>query len=423
MGPWMATALVMGLMIGSGVFLLPAQMAPFGWNGVVGWIISIGGALVLALLIARLTQNLPESDGPVGFVNTAFGSLPAFLIGFSYWVSNWLTVVTLAVAAVSYLSVFVPVIATTPYLPTVLAVALVWIMTLINLSGARAAGSFQIITMAIKLVPLLLVVVLLTHAGVNGRLILQPFPAQGLDWSTIPAATSLTLFALLGFEAASVAAAAVRDPARNIPIATIAGTSVTGFLYLIVCSGIALALPVAQIAHSDAPFALFVETMWARGPALLIAFFAAVAAIGAANACILLLGELPRTMAEQGSVPRWFAGTTEKGVPQRAILLSSAIATVFVMFYASKSIGDLFAFLAKLTTSTTIWLYLLCGLAALRLRIALPLAMVGTAFSLWALWGAGIDISALSLVLMFAGLPLYLIARKAAGKEGARHAV
>ncbi len=423
MGPWMATALVMGVMIGSGVFLLPAQLAPFGWNAVVAWGLAILGSLALALVIARLTQALPDATGPIGFVSTAFGRVPGFLIGWSYWVSNTVAVVTLAVAAISYLSLFAPVIGKTAFLPALLSVALVWVITIINLRGARAAGAFQLITMAIKILPLLIVIVIaavLLGAPEATRHAPAALPPQALSLTSITGAATLTLWAMTGFESASLAAAAVEKPEINIPRATLVGTALTGLLYLLACSGIALMMPQQLISGSDAPFATFVDYFWAREPALLIALFAAVSAIGSISGMILVLGELPLEMARQGSLPKWFGATTANGTPARALILSSVIASLFVLINASKTMSDLFAFLAKLSTCAALWLYLGCALAALRLRVAVPIAALGTVYSLWALWGAGWDVSLLSFVLMAAGLPLYWWARQ---KERDPHAL
>jgi basic amino acid/polyamine antiporter, APA family len=419
MGPWMATALVMGVMIGSGVFLLPAQLAPFGWNGVAAWVLSIGGALSLAWVIAKLTQALPQAGGPIGFVGAAFGPLTGFLIGWSYWVSIIVTVVTLAVAAVSYLSIFVPAIAKVAFLPAVLSVGLLWLVTLINLRGARAAGAFQIVTMAIKIIPLLMVIAIMAALlGNQGPSVVAPLPAQGLNFAAVTSAAALTLWAMIGFESASIAAARVERPEVNIPRATMIGTALTGLLYLVVCSGIALTLPVELASISDAPFSTYVIYYWGLGPALLVAVCAAISAIGAMNGNVLMQGELPLSMARQSTLPRWFAATSPGGTPVRPLILGSALATMFVMFNGSKSMGDLFAFLALLATSATLWLYLGCALAALRLRVAVPVALVGLVYALWALWGAGISISLLSLVLMLSGLPFYVYARREQAATG-----
>ena len=405
LGFWMCVALVMGNMIGSGVFLLPASLAPFGWNGVVGWAITIAGGLALALVLARLTLAHPGAGGPVGFVNQAFGRAPSFLVGFSYWVSIWTANVTIAVAAISYLSVFVPVLGQYSAVSTI---ALIWAVTAINLRGARTAGGFQVVTLVIKLVPLIAVVVLIVNVlGREGSSAIAPLPVEGLSLSAASGSAILTLWALLGFESASVAADKVSDPARTIPNATMVGTLATGALYLIVCSGIALMLPASAVANSDAPFAVFVETFWAREPALLVALFAAISAIGALNGWCLMQGALPAAMARRGLLPGWLAGETGNGTPARALIISSLLASAFVVINSSKSTGDLFTFMATVSTSSTLWLYLACAASALRLNVATPVATLGIGYALWTLWGAGLDVSAMTLILMISGLPLY----------------
>ncbi len=412
LGLSMAIALVMGNMIGSGVFLLPASLAPFGWNGVAGWAITIGGALALAFVLARLTVAYPDAGGPTGFVERAFGRIPSFMIGWAYWVSVWTANVTLAVAAVSFLSLFVPVLGQHMALSTI---ALIWIVTAINWRGARAAGQFQIATLLIKLIPLVTVIVLIPIAfGRSEPVALTPFPAEGLSLAAVSGSAILTLWALLGFESASVAADKVDNPATTIPRATIIGTLATGILYLIVCSAIALMLPAAEVARSQAPFSLFVETWWAREPALFIAAFAAVSALGTLNGWTLIQAELPATLARQGLLPAWWARQNRHGTPAAALLLSSAIATGCVILNNNKSTSEMFTFMAVLSTSVTLWLYLACAAAALRLRVAIPVALIGLGYALWTLWGAGLGVSAMSLILMAAGLPLYVWTRLSA---------
>lgn len=258
----------MGNMIGSGVFLLPASLAPFGWNAVLGWIVTIAGTLVLAWVFAALTRALPEARDPTGFVTEAFGELPAFLVAWLYLVSIWSAVASIAMAGVSYLSALVPAISATPFLPSLCAMALVWVMTGLNLRGVQAAGRFQILTVALKLLPLVGVIVLAAIVLGQGGGQIRPFVASEISGSQLSGAAALTLFALLGFECASVAAGRVENPSVNVPRATLWGTALTGLVYLLVCSSVALMLPEAVAASSPAPLATFVETSgtagWAR---------------------------------------------------------------------------------------------------------------------------------------------------------------
>ena len=416
LGLSMGIALVMGNMIGSGVFLLPASLAPFGWNAVAGWAITIAGALALAFVIARLTVAFPEAGGPTGFVQQAFGRIPSFMIGWAYWVSVWTGSVTLAVASVSFLSIFVPTLGDHMAISTI---ALLWLVTAINWRGARTVGRFQIVTLAIKLVPLITVMILVPLAFAGSEPVaITPFPAEGLSLTAVSGSAILTLWALLGFESASVAADKVHNPVVTIPRATIIGTLATGILYLVVCSAIALMLPAAEVAASEAPFALFAETYWGHGSAVWIAAFAAVSALGALNGWTLIQAEQPARLAQQGLLPAWFARENRHGTPATALLLSSLIATACVLLNNSKSTSEMFTFMAVLSTSVTLWLYLACAAAALRLRVAIPVAALAIAYAIWTLWGAGIGVSAMSLILMVAGLPLYAWTRRSAPARG-----
>ncbi len=402
-------ALVMGNMIGSGVFLLPAALAPFGWDAVAGWAFTIAGSLFLAFVIARLAAALPGA-GAAQMIDRAFGPLAGFSIGWIYWLSLVITNVTIAVAATANLSSLIPALAR-PGAGALCSIAFLWLTTGVNLLGARAAGTTQLVTTAIKLVPIAVVLVLLAIALGSGRAEVAPFPAGGFSGAGITASAALTLWALIGFESASVAADKVRDPARTIPRATMIGTAATGLIYLLVCSGIALTLPGAE-SQTGSPFGAFVSHYWSAGPARFIALFVVVSCLGALNGWTLLQGEVPLTMARAGELPRWLAVTDAKGTPVRALLLSATLATALLIANSLQGLVALFTAMALLATSATLWLYLGCALASLRLRIAVPAALLGVGYALWTLWGAGWMASGSSLLLMLAGLPFYAWARR-----------
>ena len=409
----MATALVVGCMVGSGVFLLPAQLAPFGWNSVAAWAITISGALTLAFVISRLVRALPAAGGPIGIVGETLGPFAGTLIGWSSWVSYWTAAATVAIATTSYLSVFVPDLAVNRALAAAVTIAIIGVITLLNLRGARAAGGFQLITTILKLMPLVAVIVILAALAAKGTTPITPFPAEGLSLAAITTSASLTLWALVGFEAVSLASDKIDQPEINVGRATIIGTALTGFIYIIVCSGILLTLPANTLAASNAPFALFIETYWSRDAALAVAAFAAISAVGALNGFVLIQGEIPLTMARAGLLPSWFGATNAAGTPVRMLIISSLFACALVLFNASKSLGSLFAFMALLSTSATLWLYLALALSALRLGIARIIAGIGGLYALWTLWGAGTDASGLSLILMLTAVPFYLWMRRA----------
>jgi APA family basic amino acid/polyamine antiporter len=408
-GFWTATALVVGGMIGSGIFMMPAALAPFGWTGSVAWVVSIVGAVCIAYVLGRLAQTMPGATGAVAIAGSVLGELPGVLIGWSYWVGVWSANAAIAIAAASYLSALFPALNATPLTGALTAVALIVLLTLLNLAGARRAGQFQVVTTLLKLAPLLAVLVIAALLGGKGEAVLPALPPSGALFAGLATAVTLTLFPLVGFEAAGVAAERVRDPERNIIRASMAGTIVTGLLYIFVCSAIVMLLDPAVVAKSSAPFALFVGQFWGGAASNLVAAFAAIAAIGALNGWVLIQGEVPLGMARAGLLPGWFAKVSARDVPVRVLLLSSGLASVLVLTTSSPTLGGVFQLIAVLTTCATLWLYVAVCAAALIRRIAVPAAAVGLAFSLFAFWGAGGYASGLSLVLMLTAVPLYLM--------------
>lgn len=402
----MATALVMGSMIGSGVYLLPTSLAPYGWNAVIAWGLTICGALLIAATLSALARVQRGDGGPVGMVAETLGPLTAALIGWSSWVSYWAASATVAIAAVSYLGVFVPAIAA-PGMAAAAACGLIALFTIVNLFGARTAGGLQLATTVLKVLPLIAIALVLISKGSAGEMPIRPFVAEEIGFGAITAAAALTLWALVGFEAAGLVSDKIDNPKVNVARATLRGTALTGLIYVVVCSGIVLALPEAELARSDAPFALFLETYVSRNTALAVAAMAAISAIGALNGFVLVSGEVPLAMAKGGLLPGWFGVTDARGTPRRMLILSSALAAALVTANASKTTATLFTFMALLSTSAVLWLYLALVIAALKLRIALAFAIPGGIYALWTLWGAGLDASGLSLILMASVLPFY----------------
>jgi len=431
LGFWLCLALVIGNMIGSGIFLLPAQLAPYGWNAVFGWLFTIAGALCLAFVFARLTRAMPHSGGPYAFVQEAFGPIPAFAVAWSFWITIWTGNSAIAVAAISYLSLFAPPLATVPGLGALATVALLWALTAINCASVRAAGGLQLVTTIVKLIPLIAVIVIAALVLGEGRQVTEvPLRATDISFAGISAAAALALWAMLGVEAAAVGEDKVRDPARNVPRATMIGILIVGIVYLLTSTPVILLMPVEQLAASNAPLADFVALYWSPALALLIGLFAAVSAIGALNGWVLLQGEMPLAMARQGVLPRWFAKTS-RGIAVRAQILSSGLATILILANHSRTVGGLFAFMALLTTALALVLYLACALAALRLqrtgRIerSATLSVVATLaalYSLWTLYGAGYEAVGWGAVMLAAGIPVYVLMRRASRSSRAEAA-
>ena len=137
LGFWMALALVVGNIIGSGIFLLPANLAPYGLNALIGWGVTIAGALCLAGVFAALARAMPEAGGPYDYVRAALGEPPAFFVMWSYWISIWVGIPAISIAAVSYLSALAPDLFAAPATAAAVASGFVALFAAVACSGAR----------------------------------------------------------------------------------------------------------------------------------------------------------------------------------------------------------------------------------------------------------------------------------------------
>jgi basic amino acid/polyamine antiporter, APA family len=415
---WMCVALVVGNSIGSGVFLLPASLAPYGLNSVVAWGFTAGGAIMLAIVFARLSRAYPAAGGPYAYVKLAFGPLTAFIVAWGYWISVWVGNAAIATAAVSYLSPLLPWIADVPGASAAVTLLILWLLTFVNWYGIQASGWVQSVTTVIKVLPLLAVAALglmsVRSSTVAGTL------AIPLSVSGVTAAATLTLWALLGLESATIPADKVATPERTIPLATLLGTVVTALVCALACTTVLLLVPPATLEKSNAPFVDLAAQFWGAGAGKLLAAIAAISAFGALNGWILLQGELPRAMAAGGVFPRIFAHESSRRTPDFALCFGSALVTVLILANYQKSMVKLFTFMILLSTTACLVLYALCSAALLRLqwdgrlkqarKDSVPLAVVGiiaTAYSLWAIIGAGAEAVLWGAVLLVLGIPLY----------------
>jgi basic amino acid/polyamine antiporter, APA family len=421
-GFWMCVALVVGNTIGSGVFLLPASLAPYGLNSTIAWAFTAGGAIALAIVFARLSRAYPQAGGPYAYVNVAFGPLIAFIVAWGYWISICVGNVTIVTGVVSYLSPLQPWIHDRPGASIGVSLFLLWLLTLVNWYGIKASGWVQSVTTVLKLLPLAAVAVLgfTTVRSANLASVAQvPLSVGG-----VTAAATLTLWALLGLESATIPADKVANPQRTIPLATMVGTIATALICVVACTTVLLLVPPKILAQSNAPFVDLTSRYWGAGVGKLVAVFAAISAFGALNGWILLQGELPRAMATNGVFPRIFARESVHQTPTLGLCFGSAVATLLVLANYEKSMVGIFTFMALLSTTACLVMYALCSAALLRLQWtkqlgparhgSAPLAIVGivaTAYSLWAIVGAGADAVIWGAALLLAGVPLYFSLR------------
>jgi basic amino acid/polyamine antiporter, APA family len=416
LGFWMCVALVVGNTIGSGVFLLPASLAPYGLNSVIAWGLTACGALTLAIVFAQLSRAYPQAGGPYAYVHLAFGPLTAFIVAWGYWISIWVGNAAIATGTVSYLVPLMPWIGSVPGASAAVTLVFLWGLTFVNWYGIKASGWVQSITTVLKLLPLLAVAALGVYAVPSST------AAAGIPLSmgSITAAATLTLWALLGLESATIPASKVRDPGRTIPRATLLGTLLTALICITACTTVLLLVPPRILASSNAPFVDLATIFWGVSAGKLVAAFAAISGFGALNGWILLQGELPNIMAKNGVFPALFARDSVRQTPAFSLFFGSGLVTILILMNYQKSMVSVFTFMILLSTTACLVLYLLCSLALLRLQwtgqllvrrgrtVSLAMAgVVATLYSLWAIIGAGGEAVAWGAVLLALGAPVF----------------
>ena len=293
LGFWMCVALVVGNSIGSGVFLLPAALAPFGLNSLTAWALTACGAIFLAVVFAQLSRAFPKAGGPYVYVQQAFGPFVAFIVAWGYWISVWVGNAAIATGAVSYLTPLMPWIEAKPGASLILTLVFLWVLTLVNWYGIKASGWVQSVTTFLKVLPLLAIAAL----GLTAVRPATIAAAAGIPLSVsgTTAAATLTLWALLGLESATIPASKVRDPGRTIPRATLLGTVLTALICIVACTTVLLLVPASVLAKSNAPFVDLATQYWGVLAGKWVAAFAAISAIGALNG----LGAIARRIAQR----------------------------------------------------------------------------------------------------------------------------
>jgi APA family basic amino acid/polyamine antiporter len=412
----------MGNMIGSGVFLLPSSLAPYGGLSLAGWVVSAVGSVLLALVFARLASFYPVTGGPYAYTRHAYGELAGFLVAWGYWISVWCANAALAVAFVGYLSPFFPAVVGAPALAAVVAVAMVWLLTAVNVWGIRTAGQVQLVTTAVKIVPLVLI-------GVAGLMAFDPshFPIQAATTADLAkgvmATSTLTLWAFLGLECATIPAGSTVDADRTIPRATIIGTILTAIIYVVSSAGALSLLDPAVLGKSTAPFADAARVLAGDRAAALVAIGAAVSCLGALNGWILIAGQIPLAVAQDGLFPASFGRLSSRGTPALAMIVAACLSTGLVAMNYSRGLVDLFTFIILLATLSTLVPYTFCSLAGVilhrrdaRLRWSTGATVVSSlafVYALFTIGGAGADVVFWGFLLLLSGLPVYAAVARA----------
>ena len=365
-----AIALIVGSIIGVGIFNLPTSLASYGPISLVSMGLTTIGALALAMLFAALCRRLPADGGPYAYSRVAFGNPLGFANAWSYWITAWAGNAAIAVGWVLYVEEFVNK-DHNRFFSIVLVLIGLWIPAAINLSGVKNMGSVQVVTTVLKFAALLFMsTVGLFYIKASN---FTPWNVSGESAiSAIGGGMSIALFSYLGVEVAAVAAAKVRDPDRNVPRATILGTLATAVVYMLSLTAVFGIVPTNQLAEANAPFSLAMNTMFGgTWTGHLMAIAVIISGFGALNGWTMICAEMPLAAAKDGLFPAQFKTISRSGVPAFGVIASTVLASIaMIINYLGSSGETVFTTLVLMTGITAAIPYGFSALAQIKWRLA-----------------------------------------------------
>jgi APA family basic amino acid/polyamine antiporter len=417
-GFWRGWSIAVGCAIGSGIFMMPTMLAPYGLLGFGGWLVAGAGSILVALTMARLVKRIPKTGGPYVYVNEGLGDFSGFIIAWTYWVACVSAIAGISIAFVGYLGFFLPQIASSQIYALLASLMLIWIIVFLNIRSLENSSKFQLISTLLKLVPLMLIV-LLGASNFDTSNLPELNPTNLHPISLIATVTTLVMWSFIGIETATVPADNVINPQETIPKVLIASVITILILYILVSIAIAALVPASELLDSSAPFALAASKILGVTGGAIISIGALISTLGSLNANTLTAGNLSLAAARDGLLPSKFVILTKNGTPIFTYLLTGVFVSILLMLNYTKGMVNAFVFMAMLSTLSTLIAYAFCAIAEFKFakadakstqrNNALLLSCVTFLYAFFAIWGAGIEMIIYSLILILIGTPIYLL--------------
>jgi APA family basic amino acid/polyamine antiporter len=410
MGFWQCWGMSVGVMIGSGIFLLPTVLAPYGWISLLGWLLTCSGTIVLSLVLARLAGTTDHAGGPYAYVKESFGDLAGFLIGWGYWVGVVFGVTAIAVGFAGYMGSVFPIFAANSLTQALVAAAGIGVLTWVNVKGVSEAATVQLVMTILKIIPLIVIIGLgIIYGDIDN---FPAFNPQGLPVTEALASTALlTMWAFIGIEAAVIATDDVESPKKTIPIAVVSAAVTVSCLYVGASIAIMFLVPSDVLALSESPFVDAASHM-GTGGALLIGIGALISTAGALNGNIFVMGQMAMAVAADGLAPAVIAKKNRGGAPAGVLIVSSVFSTALLVLNFTEGLVGAFSFLISMSTLSILAPYGLSAVAEFKRswRSAkgwAGVALLSVIYTLIAAAGSGWHVFFLGLGLFLLGIPLY----------------
>ncbi|NCD69708.1 amino acid permease [Mucilaginibacter agri] len=419
-GLWASTSLVVGNMIGAGVFLMPAAMASFGSVSLLGWVFSAIGSFFLAKMFSNLSKLLPEgTGGPYAYTRHGLGDFAGFLVAWGYYLATSCANAAITISFVSALSTFFPILATSTLAAVLTGLSAIWLLTWVGTRGIATSGNMQLATTILKLLPLFVI-------AIGGLFFIHfdnfhPFNSTNTSvFGAITATASMTMFSFIGIESATIPSGSVADPGKTIAKATMLGLLIATLVYVLGSVSVMGIIPPKILQHSVTPYADAAAFMFGPSARYWVSAGVAIAAFGALNGWVLVQGQVPFAIAKDKLFPAIFTRQNSKGAPYVGMIISSIIISLFMGMNYTKALVEQFRFLLLLSVFMMLIPYLFSAASYIIIRVekkplqsggwlsAIVLGLLAFVYSLWEIAGAGQSSVYYGFILLMAAIPFYV---------------
>jgi len=334
LGGWEATAIVVGVMIGTGIFIVPAEITrSMGTREAALSVWAVTGILSLlgALSFAELAAMMPQAGGQYVYLREAYGPLTAYLCGWSFFIAAQTGGISvLAVGFAEYATEFIPL---TPWEQKAMAAASIVVFTAINYVGVREGGLVQSILTGVKVGAIATIILLgwVLVRGLPGGPAALAAPTGHRFAASFGVAMVGAFWAYEGWNCCTFAAGEVRRPERNVPLALILGTAAVIAIYLAMNLVYYHVLPMDQVARSSRVGADAAVRIFGRTGSYLVSLLIIISTLGSLNGSILAAPRVYYAMARDGLFFRWCARVHPRfHTPHLALLVQGVWAIVMV---------------------------------------------------------------------------------------------
>jgi putrescine:ornithine antiporter len=396
------TVLVAVNMMGSGIIMLPTNMAKVGAISLLSWIVTALGSMAIAYGFAQagLFNNRP--GGMSAYAEDAYGKPGYFVVFLLYFISLAIGNVAIAISAVGYLASFFPGMSATPIATCVSVIGLLWLTTLANFGGPSITGKIGSVTVWGVIIP----VAGLSVIGwfwFKGDVFMQAWNPKGMSLGEgLGSSIALTLWAFLGMESAAQNSDAVEDPKKNVPLACMLGTLGAAAVYILSTTVIQGIVPNAELAESTGPFGLAYAKMFNPTIGSIIMGLAVMACLGSLLGWQFTISQTAKAAADDRMFPTFFSKINRMGAPVVGMIVMAIVQSALALSTISPSLAEQFSVLVNLAVVTNVVPYIIAlsaltvmmrsaGVDAAVFKRNTVIALVATLYSTYAIYASGKD--------------------------------